>query len=69
MCMAVLVTVLYFLPVLYIGWIGFYDAGDAYKENSKVENAILRFADWFYMIMLRADLGTVGLVISVLIHL
>ena len=72
MSMAVIVTALYFLPILYIGWVGYKDAGDSYYGQSggaKWENAILRFADWFYMILLRTDLGVAGLVISVLIHL
>ena len=69
MSMAMLVTILYFLPILYIGWVGYKDAGDSYKGTAKWESSIRRFADWFYMIILRTDLGIAGLVISVLIHL
>ena len=69
MTLAIVVTILYFLPILYIGWVGYKDAGDAYRDNAKWENAVLRFADWFYMIMLRTDIGVAGLVISALIHI
>ena len=30
---------------------------------------MMRFADWFFMLMVRTDLGPVGLVLSILIHL
>ena len=65
MTVSVLVTILYFIPILFIGWIGFTEIED---QKSKLESSVLRFADWFYMIMLRVDMGVVGIVISILIH-
>ena len=69
MTVSVLVTILYFIPILYIGWIGYIEVGDGVVAKTKWESTVLRFADWFYMIMLRADMGIVGFVISVLIHI
>ena len=68
MTLAILVTFLYFLPIAYICWLGYKDTVDAYDDGNRWENSILRFADWFYMILKRTDLGVVGLFISVLIH-
>ena len=65
---SILVTILYFIPILYIGWIGYQEVGDGFMTKAKWESSILRFADWFYMIMIRSDLGFVGFAISVLIH-
>ena len=30
---------------------------------------MIRFADWFFMLLERSDLGQYGLIISILIHL
>ena len=68
MTMSLLVTIMYFVPILYVGWIGYTEVGDGYVAKAKWESSILRFADWFYMIMKRADMGMAGFIISILIH-
>merc|ERR1719367_2087848 len=75
---AVVITVLYFIPVVWLGYQGLRMAGQFYyqgtdfaisPEKSSFAVNIKRFADWSYMMLKRSDLGSVGLVISGLIHL
>ena len=63
MTMSLLVTILYFVPILYVGWIGYTEVGEGYVTKAKWESSILRFADWFYMIMKRTDMGMAGFII------
>ena len=77
---AVLITVLYLLPLVYLCYQAFslagkvyYDGSDfAFKEQSDFavfEIRVRRMTDWLYMMIKRSDLGTIGLIISGLIHL
>lgn len=70
MSMAILVTILYFLPITYIAYLGYSDAKNDFetKKSEKWENTVISFADWFFMILKRSDLGMTGLIISILIH-
>ena len=41
----------------------------AFQEGkAEWEKAAIRFADWFYMLLERSDLGEWGLTVSVLVH-
>ena len=73
-----LVTIAYFVPVIYVGYTAYKTDGDKFnkyssqslKEDMKDwEKALLRFGDWFYMIIKRSDLGVFGLFFSFFVHL
>ena len=77
MLAAVLITVVYFIPVAYIAYQAFRLAGQVYydgddmavTQDSDWETNMKHMADWFFMMLKRSDLGTFGLVISSLIHI
>ena len=71
-----MVSLLYFLPLFYIAYIS-YDskqingddsALDTENKRAEWEKAMIRFADWFFMLVKRSDLGQFGLLISVAVH-
>ena len=62
---SLLVSLLYFLPLIYIAYIS-YDskqmngdesALDTENKRAEWEKAMIRFADWFFMLVKRSDLG------------
>ena len=60
---------------MYIAWTS-YDPQivDSYFDTREVElaeweRALVRFADWFFMLLERSDLGVFGIIVSVLVHL
>ena len=73
---SLLVSLLYFLPLIYIAYIS-YDskqmngdesALDTENKRAEWEKAMIRFADWFFMLVKRSDLGQFGLLLSVAVH-
>lgn len=65
-------SILYFLPLVYIAYMS-YDPEYAEttfstKAQAEWEKALIRFADWFYMLLERSDLGQVGIWVSFLVH-
>ena len=74
MLASVTITVLYFIPVLYICYQAFLVAHQKYYgEDGTEEDDIWReckqMIDWFLMMVERSDLGGWGLAISSLIHM
>ena len=77
MLAAVLITVVYFIPVAYVAYQAFRLAGEVYYEDDQLaitsesdwETNMKYMADWFFMMLKRSDLGTFGLVVSGLIHI
>ena len=74
---SLVVSLLYFLPLVYIAWLAFQEAGsgfeiDAFEEQgqdyAEWEKASIRFADWFFMLLERSDLGKGGLIVSIFVH-
>lgn len=72
-----LVTVAYFIPLVYVGYKAYSADGDQFnkysdsslnKDMKDWEKALLRFGDWFYMILKRSDLGVYGLFFSFFVH-
>ena len=72
-----LVTFAYFVPVVYVAYRAYSADGDKFtkytsqsmKDDMKDwEKALLRFGDWFYMIIKRSDLGVFGLFFSFIVH-
>ena len=41
---------------------------DTENKRAEWEKAMIRFADWFFMLVKRSDLGQFGLLISVAVH-
>ena len=83
MVVAVVVTVLYSVPIIYIAYISYKDAGQSYFQDKFHTNpdlfhilergdnligSLVRFGDWFYLLMKRNDLGIEGMVLSFAIH-
>ena len=75
---SLLVSVLYFVPLIYVAWLSLQEVGsefekDAFEEQghdlASWEKAAFRFADWFYMLTERSDLGSGGLFVSAFVHL
>jgi len=74
---SLLVSVLYFLPLIWVAYAA-YDPESAeleegqspafHEDKPEWEKATIRFADWFYMLLERSDLGKWGLAISMLVH-
>ena len=73
---SLLVSLLYFLPLIYIAYIS-YDSNqmngdesalDTENKRAEWEKAMIRFADWFFMLVKRSDLGKFGLLLSVVVH-
>jgi hypothetical protein len=74
---SLVVSLLYFLPLIYIAWLAFQEVGsnfeaDAFEEQgqdyAEWEKATMRFADWFFMLLERSDLGKGGIIVSLLVH-
>ena len=42
---------------------------DTENMRAEWEKAMIRFADWFFMLVKRSDLGQLGLLISVAVHI
>lgn len=78
LAVSLLVSVLYFLPLIWVAYAAYDPYEEEFEEGStpafydsdkpEWEKATIRFADWFYMLLERSDLGKWGLTISVLIH-
>lgn len=83
MALAVLVTMLFIIPVIYIAFVSYKDAGSSYFQDKFVTNpdylhslergdtliaSIVRFGDWCYLMMKRNDLGIGGLIISITVQ-
>ena len=76
---SLIVSILYFLPLIYVAYMA-YDPSQqveleegqtpafADPDQAEWERAMIRFADWFFMLLERSDLGGWGLAISTLIH-
>ena len=74
---SLLVSILYFLPLVWVAYLA-YDPeqiellegqSPAFQDGkADWEKAAIRFADWFYMLLERSDLGKWGLTISILVH-
>jgi len=84
MILAVFVTMLFIIPVVYIAFISYKDAGSSYFQNKFVTNSnylhsleqgdtllatIIRFGDWCYLLMKRSDLGIGGLLIAMTVQI
>ena len=77
LALVVFVTIAYFVPVVYVGYRAYTADGDRFNKYSDQslkadmkdwEKALLRFGDWFYMIIKRSDLGKFGLFFSFIVH-
>ena len=42
---------------------------ESHSGRADWELALIRFAEWFFMLLERSDLGVFGLVVSTLVHL
>lgn len=84
MILAVVNTMLFFIPVVYIAFISYKDAGSSYFQDKFVTNGnylrsleqgdtllatFIRFGDWCYLLMKRNDLGIGGLLIAITIQI
>jgi len=76
--LSLFVSALYFLPLIYIGWLAFQRAGNSFEKDAfeekgqnyaEWEKAMMRFADWFFMLLDRSDLGKGGIVVSIMVHI
>ena len=69
MTMAILASVLYFAPLSYICWVGYKDTiTTSIEEGHSPDRSFERFFDFFEMILKRTDLGSFGLIVSILVH-
>lgn len=74
---------LYVMPLFYIAYSSYADStyketvwddnlNDYRKVNGAIENphliALMRFADWLVMILIRTDMGVIGFCVTLLIH-
>lgn len=76
---SLLVSVLYFLPLIWVAYLAYDPSQQAElqpgdrpafaDDKADWEKATIRFADWFYMLLERSDLGKWGLTISILVHI
>ena len=75
------ITILYVLPLFYIAYSSYADStykqtiyddsiGDYRQKNGATDNshliALMRFADWLVMVLIRTDMGVVGFCVSLM---
>lgn len=77
-------TALFIVPVMFIVFISYKDVGSSFNatnwDNQTQDydrtpgtsdvhwGALLRFGDWFIMMMMRSDMGVWGFLLSLMIH-